>query len=130
MITGNDKNLYLSSTVLSSSDFSIRTIVKGHPLNTFDVLFFDSIITKLARSDRHRVHIAVSTQNCGIKRSKEQTLNTSCYFYRLRCVFIFRPRFANFISYSRIFLNVRLDVPLAATTFPRSFPRLSLRSVN
>ena len=49
MITGNDKNLYLSSTVPSSSDFSIRTIVKGHSLNTFDVLFFDSIIAKLAR---------------------------------------------------------------------------------
>lgn len=53
MITGNDKNLYRSSTVLylARSDFSGRAIVTGHPLNLFDVLFFDSIIVKLTQTD-------------------------------------------------------------------------------
>lgn len=104
---------------LVHSNFFIRAIVKGHPLNTFDVLFFDSIIAKLARA--HRVHIAVSTQNCGIKRSKQQTPNRSCYFYRPWYVFIFRPRFTNFISYSRIFPDALFGLPPSPLPISRNY---------
>lgn len=104
---------------------SARAIVKGHPLNVFDVLFFDSIIAKLThgRIARH-VHIAVSTQNCGIKRTrKEKRSFARVVIFTAHDVFIFRPRLANFTPAlaTYIFLCVRAPMTTHLASSPQLF---------
>lgn len=109
---------------LVHSNFFIRAIVKGHPLNAFDVLFFDSIIAKLARAPSCPYRRKYTELRYKTAR-RSGAPNAGCYFYRPWYVFIFHPRFTNFIPYSRIPFPLPtlsphpFDAPLAADYFSK-----------